>query len=306
MIDTSGKVETLRSAVAETRVKARRETIDRLLRGETPKGEVLSVARAAAVLAAKKTAELIPYCHPIPLDHVEVHFEDERGGEKGSALKITVTVRAIGKTGVEMEALVAASVAALTVYDMAKGIDPDVVIGETRLREKRGGKGDWEERLLTPLRAAILVTSDSVAKGKKEDRSGKMIAEEMRRLPVEVCHFEIVPDERDAIRSKILAWVEEGIQLVLTTGGTGLGPRDVTSEVVREVIDREVPGVGEAIRAFGQKRTPYAMLSREVVGVKGKSLIVALPGSSRGVQESIRAVFPSLLHIFNMMGGGGH
>lgn len=301
MIDISEKIETLRTAVAESRVIAKKETIERAVKGDTPKGEVLSVARAAAVLAAKKTSELIPYCHPLPLDSVHISFE--RGD---SQIIIRSEVKTIGRTGAEMEALTAASIAALTIYDMVKGIDKEVAIGETRLVEKHGGKSDFEETFLRPLRTAVLVTSDSVSQGKKTDKSGKLIVEEMKKFPAEVRHYEIIPDEREKIRQKILSWIEEGIQLILTTGGTGLGPRDVTAEVVREICDREVPGIAEAMRGYGQRRTPYAMLSRGVVGVKGNTLIITFPGSSNGVKESIRAIFPNVLHAFNMMKGGGH
>src|SRR3989338_8071984 len=158
MIDISGKIETLRSAIAESRVMAKKETIDQAIRGETPKGDVLNVARAAAVLAAKKTSELIPFCHPLALDLVSVQFE-----AADSEIKIRVEVKTTAKTGVEMEALTAASIAALTIYDMLKGIDEEVVIGETRLVEKHGGKSDYGETFLIPLRAAVLVTSDSVS-----------------------------------------------------------------------------------------------------------------------------------------------
>ncbi|MBI2082187.1 MAG: bifunctional molybdenum cofactor biosynthesis protein MoaC/MoaB [Deltaproteobacteria bacterium] len=301
MIDISDKIETLRTAVAESKVIAKKETIDRAVRGETPKGEVLPIARAAAVLAAKKTSELIPYCHPLPLDSVTISFEPEN-----SRILIRSEVKTVGRTGVEMEALTAASIAALTIYDMVKGIDKEVAIGETRLVEKHGGKSDFEEKFLTPLRTAVLVTSDSVSEGKKTDKSGKFIVDEMKKFPVVVQHYEIVPDEKEKIRQKIVSWIEEGIQLILTTGGTGLGPRDVTVETVREISEREVPGIAEAMRVFGQRRTPYAMLSRGVVGVRRNTLIVTFPGSSNGVRESIRAIFPNVLHAFNMMTGGRH
>ena len=110
---------------------------------------------------------------------------------------IRAEVKTIGRTGVEMEALTAASIAALTVYDMLKGIDREVVIGETRLVEKHGGKSDFEETFLKPLKAAVLVTSDSVSSGKKSDKSGKIICEEMKRFPVEVLHYEVVPDDQE-------------------------------------------------------------------------------------------------------------
>ncbi len=301
MIDVSDKIETLRTAIAESRVIAKKDTIERAVRGETPKGDVLNVARAAAVLAVKKTPELIPYCHPLMVDSVKVEFEP---GE--SEIVIRVEAKCVGKTGIEMEALTGAMIAALNIYDMMKGIDKDVVIGETKLIEKHGGKSDFTEDLRERIPAAVLVSSDSVSSGKKSDKSGKMIVEEMKRYPVEVRHYQVVPDEPEEIRKMILGWCESGIRLILTTGGTGLGPRDVTVETLRSLIEREVPGIAEAMRNFGQKRTPYAMLSRGVVGVRGRTLMVTLPGSSRGVKESLSAIFPNVLHIFKMMGGGGH
>lgn len=301
MIDISAKIETLRTAVAETSVLAKQETLARAAKGDTPKGEVLPVARAAAVMAAKKTPELIPYCHPLAIDAVKVDFEMAE-----NTLLIRVIVKAIGRTGVEMEALTAASVAALNVYDMLKGIDKDVTIGPLRLIEKQGGKSDFQEKTSRPYKTAVLVSSDSVSAGKKSDKSGKIIVEHLKKFPVEVLHYEIVPDDTRIIREKIISWCGEGIELVLTTGGTGLGPRDVTVEAVRGLIDRDIPGIAETMRAYGQRRTPYAMLSRGVVGLKGDTLLITLPGSSRGVQESLAAIFPNVLHLFPMIRGGGH
>jgi molybdenum cofactor biosynthesis protein MoaC len=301
MIDISEKIETLRSAVATTSVVAKRETIDRTVRGKTPKGDVLNVARAAAVLAAKRTSDLIPYCHPLSLDSVDVQFEPGEG-----RIAVRVEVKTIGKTGVEMEALMAASVAALTVYDMMKAMDKEVVIGETKLVEKHGGKSNFVEEFPVALKAAVLVTSDSVSAGKKSDKSGKLICEVMQKFPVEVTSYEVIPDDVELIRQKILSYVEKKLDLILTTGGTGLGPRDVTVDAVRTLIDREIPGVAEAMRVFGQRRTPYAMLSRGVAGLIGQTMILTLPGSSKGVRESIAAVFPNVLHAFNMLRGGGH
>ncbi len=301
MIDISNKIETLRSAIAESRVIAKKETIDRVVRGDTPKGDVLNVARAAAVLAVKKTPELIPYCHPLMIDAVSVQFDVQE-----TQIVIRVEAKCVGKTGVEMEALAGAMVAALNIYDMTKGIDKDVVIGESKLLEKHGGKSDFQETFLKPLLTAVLVSSDSVSQGKKSDKSGKIIQETLKKFPLDVAHYEIVPDEKKKIQEKISQWIESGVRLVVTTGGTGLGPRDVTVEAVKEIIDREVTGAAEAMRAFGQRRTPYAMLSRSIVGIKNQSLIITLPGSSNGVKEGLAALFPNILHAFNMMGGGGH
>jgi cyclic pyranopterin phosphate synthase len=117
---------------------------------------------------------------------------------------------------------------------------------------------------------------------------------------------EVLPDDREQITARLRALVEDGVDLVLTTGGTGLGPRDVTVEATREVIDREIPGIAEAARAYGQERTPYAMFSRGVAGVSGKTIIVNLPGSSRGAEETMNAIFPALLHAYGMLQGEGH
>ena len=301
MIDISDKIETKRTAVAESRVQAKDETIRRIVAGDTPKGDVLNIARAAALLAAKKTPELIPHCHPLAIDKIDVRFEPDK-----TEIRILVEVRTLGRTGVEMEVLTAAMVAALTIYDMAKGIDKEIIIGETKLIGKRGGKSDYIEEFLQPIRGAVLVTSDSVAAGKKSDKSGRIIVEAMEAFPVNVEHYEILPDDQAAIHEKIMGWIEEGIQLVLTTGGTGFGPRDVTVEAVSKIIEREAPGIAEAMRAYGQRRTPYAMLSRSVVGLHGKTLLITLPGSSNGVKESLAAIFPNVLHTFNMLQGGGH
>lgn len=301
MFFTDHKIETLRTAVAETRIIMAPETLERVKQKTTPKGDVLELARTAGVLAAKKTPELIPYCHPLPLDGVSVSFDFEENG-----IRIEAVVKTIWKTGVEMEALTAASVAALTIYDMCKPIDKEMEITGTKLTKKKGGKSDYKERFPKDLKAAVIVTSDGTAKGTREDNSGKIIKERLHSLGIENIEYVILPDEKDQIKKELLKFCEQGSKLIITTGGTGLGPRDVTVEATKEVIDREVPGIAEAMRSFGQKRTPYAMLSRGLAGLKGKTIILNLPGSSKGTEESMDAIFPAVLHSYKMMGGGGH
>jgi molybdenum cofactor biosynthesis protein MoaC len=299
MKDISDKITTLRSATAEGVVFASQTAVALAKAGKTPKGNVWDIARAAGIMAAKKTSELIPYCHQIPLDHVEINFEP-----LDSSIKISATVKAINKTGVEMEALTAVSVSALTVYDMLKPIDNAVRISELKLVEKKGGKSDFKERVIPT--AAVLVTSDSISSGKKDDKSGKTIVERLKGFGCDVRSYHVIPDEREEILSRVRGWVKEGIQLIVTTGGTGLGPRDVTVDTLKSIIEREVPGISEAMRSFGQRRTPYAMLSRGAAGTVGKTLIITLPGSSKGVKESLDAIFPHIFHIYPMLEGKGH
>lgn len=302
MKDVSSKIETLRTAKARAKIMAGAETLDLVRSNAVPKGNVLETARAAGIMAAKKTPELIPLCHQIPLDTADIEFEIEEDG-----ITVTSFVKAIWKTGVEMEALTAAAVASLTIYDMLKPLDTSLEICEIKLVEKKGGKSDWKESYREPLKTAILVLSDSVSSGKKEDKSGKIIKEKLNGQPVEVVVYEILPDELEMIKTKLVELSDgRALDLILTTGGTGLSPRDVTVEATIEVIEREVPGISEAGRSYGFRRTPHAMLSRGVSGIRGKTVIINLPGSSRGVAETMDALFPWVLHSFRILRGGDH
>jgi molybdenum cofactor synthesis domain-containing protein len=151
-----------------------------------------------------------------------------------------------------------------------------------------------------------LVCSDSTAEGKREDKSGKIIMEMLQAVNATVKYYEIVPDDKEKIQSQIKKWVAEDIAFVFTTGGTGLGPRDNTVAAVKEILERDADGIMEAIRNYGQMRTPLAMMSRGVAGSIAQTLIVTLPGSSDGVRESLEAVLPAIFHARKMMKGGGH
>lgn len=297
----SDKIDTLRQATAEAVLVGPPHVITALMTGDTPKGNALDIARVAGITAAKRTWELIPYCHPLPLDQAVISFEAME-----SEIIVRATVTAIWRTGVEMEALTAVSLAALTLYDMAKAMDTALVIRTTRLIEKRGGKSDFGDTPFAGMRVAIVVTSDGTAAGVRPDKSGQIIRERMERYGITDASYTVLPDERAQITALLRQYVAEGVHLVLTTGGTGLGPRDVTVEAARDVISREIPGVVEAMRAHGQRRTPYAMLSRGVAGAAGDTVIITMPGSSRGVKESLDAIFPYILHVYPMMRGGGH
>ena len=300
MKSVSDKITTSRRAKAVSVMIAKPKTIERLKSNDLPKKDVLAVARVAGVQAAKKTFDLIPYCHPIPIDFVEISFDVQ-----ADRILVSAEVEAIWKTGVEMEALCAASVAALTIYDMLKPVDKDMEIVSTKLVEKTGGKSDFVEHISHGFKAAVIVTSDGTFAGKREDKSGKIIKERLEAFGIQPS-YTVLPDDQEKIVSKLKSFCEEGVLLIVTTGGTGLGPRDVTVEATREVMDREIPGIMEAARSFGQKRTPYAMLSRGLAAQKGNALIVNLPGSSKGTKETLDAIFPAILHSYKMMKGFGH
>ncbi len=302
MLDISKKITTLREAKAQAILKVSPNIINLIKENKIPKGNPLEVAKVAAISGAKNTSNIVPYCHPLPIEYVGVDFElqDEK-------IVVNVEVKAIYKTGVEMEALTAASIAALTLYDMMKMLDEEMEILCVKLLEKTGGKSDFKDKYKTKLRAAVLVMSDTIAAGKKEDKSGKTIVERLEKEGVELIEYKIIPDNVEDIQNTLIYYSDKlSLDLVLTTGGTGFSPRDNTPEAMEKVIEREIPGIPETMRSYGQERTPYSMLSRGRAGLRGKTVIINLPGSRGGVSDSLNAIFPAVLHSFKMIWGYGH
>lgn len=301
MRDVSAKVKTLRTATAKSILKVSPATIQMIKDGKIPKGDPLPVAKVAAIQAAKNTSQIIPYCHPLPIDYVGVEFN-----LNNDSIEISATVKAVYKTGVEMEALTAASVAALTIYDMTKMLDEAMEISSTVLVDKTGGKSDFRQKV-SGLKAAVLVMSDTIAAGKKSDQSGQLIVDRLKGEGLDVVDYQIISDDPQGIAAAINEYADDKkVDLVVTTGGTGTSPRDNTPQALLDLLDREIPGIAETMRAYGQERTPYSMLSRSIAGTRGSTLIIALPGSQGGVKDSLDAIFPAVVHVFKMLRGANH
>lgn len=301
MVDITHKSNTKRTAIAQAIVHASSaDTINAIRENRVPKGNVLDFARAAALLAVKNTSNSIPDCHPLPVEHCKVDYE-----LTDTDIIIKLTVETIYKTGVEVEAMHGAMIAALTIYDMLKPIDEELVIGDIKLLEKKGGKSSFKDQVGDSVNTKVVVCSDSVSAGKKEDRAGQAIAEKLLQYNI-TANKEIIPDDETEIKRVIQSASNDGIDLLLFTGGTGLSPRDVTPETIKPLLDREIPGIMEAARTHGQDRTHYAMLSRGIAGMIGDMLVITLPGSTKGAAESMDALFPYVLHIFKVAHGFRH
>ena len=302
MVNITHKSSTLREAIAIGELKvSKQDTIDAIVNKKVPKGDVFEFSRAAGLLACKKTYEVISDCHPLPIEYASITHEIV-----GLTIIIKVEVHTIYKTGVEVEAMHGVSITALTMYDMLKPIDNGIEISSIRLESKKGGKSDIKYAYPDSLKVAVITCSDSISEGNNIDISGDVIESKLKLQKLDVIHREVIADEFDKIQSKTKELIDKGYQLILFTGGTGLSPRDVTPDAIRPLLDREVPGIMEVARDYGQQRTPYAMLSRGVAGFIGDSLIITMPGSPRGAEESMDALFPYILHVFRVKEGVRH
>ncbi len=310
MVDVSAKASTTRIAVAAGELQTTREAIALVRADDMPKADVLATARIAGIAGAKRTSELIPLCHQLALSSVKVEF-----GFTESTITIEARAKTTGQTGVEMEALTAVAVAGLTLHDMVKAVDPAAVLNGVRLLTKSGGKrGNWVrddekpsatvEHTEQSLRsAAVLVASTGGAAGTREDTTGPALTGWLEGLgftvrgPLVYADADIDAGLADALRG--------GPALVITTGGTGASPTDRTPEATAAVLDRELPGLAEAMRRKGTEKTAHASLSRGLAGLVGGTVVVNLPGSPGGVRDGMAVLEPILDHLLAQVAGGG-
>jgi len=322
MIDVGSKTPTRRYAVASGRIRVGKEAFLRIKEGRMPKGDVLALAEAAGIMAAKRAPDLIPLCHPLSLEQVVVRCDFVEGEH---AIEVRCEAVATSKTGVEMEALAGVSGALLSIYDLTKGVNPALWISDIHLQLKEGGKsGKWvhpestaqkraRERHVTRsaalngLTVAVLTISDRVSKGLAEDASGPAVNAFFMERGAQIAAHEVIADEKAEV-AKFLRHcaLEANIDIIVSTGGTGVGPRDVTPEALVEAGARMIPGIGELLRSRGSQTTPMSWLSRSEGALLGRTLILILPGSPNAVIEGLLTMEPLIPHALHVARGGGH
>jgi len=299
MVDITRKIPSLRIASAKAKIIMNSKTIEKISDGSSPKGDVFSSAKIAGIQAAKKTSEIIPMCHQLNLSHIDIQFDIEK-----DSIIIQSNVKTTQSTGVEMEALTAVSVSALTIYDMCKAVDKNIIIKDISLVSKKGGKSS-HSLSLRPA-AGIITMSDGVHAGKRNDISGDTLQSGLEDFGCKVEERLILPDGSDKLKTILLNWIEGGIELIITTGGTGLGPRDLTVPIVEDILESRLPGLEQAIHAYGREKVKTATLSRLCVGKVKNSIVVCLPGSPSAVSDGLDVLLPTVFHSFHMMKGEGH
>jgi len=294
MVDVGAKAITRRIATAEATLHCSPDTILQLKSKALPKGDVLAVARIAGIQAAKKTDDLIPLCHSLPIDQVTVDFEIHN-----DHIRILTAARTTAKTGIEMEALTAASIAALTLYDMMKAVDKSMSIDTIRVvsKEKSPIHPVTTPPSTTPLKVGRVTLSDRASAGVYVDKSGPEIERVFGEIWRAPCEFipELLPDDPAQIADALRRLSDEaGCHLIITTGGTGPGARDVTPEATLSVLEKELHGLGEAMRAVSFHHVPTAILSRATAGTRGRTLIINLPGNPKAIAECLPPILPAI------------
>ncbi|TAM10822.1 MAG: bifunctional molybdenum cofactor biosynthesis protein MoaC/MoaB [Nevskiaceae bacterium] len=321
MADVRNKRITARRAVAVGEF-APGQAWDDVVQHRLPKGDALTMAELAGLQGAKRATELIPLCHPLPLEFVEVHCVPVA---ERRVIRVYCEAATHARTGVEMEALAGVNAALLTLYDLTKPVFPALSFGNVRLLFKEGGKkGLWvhpegmtdaehahyQPRAVPGLQgisAAVITLSDRASQGVYADKSGPILVERLQALGADVPgSAEILPDDPARLVTRLRELIAADTRLVLCTGGTGIGPRDRTPEALAEIADRGLSGIGEMFRAESSQHTVLAWISRATAVQARNTLVIALPGSSRAVAQGMDILAPILAHTLQMVAGASH
>lgn len=320
MIDVGNKPIKHRIAVASGEIVVGAEAFALIRDRKLPKGDVLMLAEIAGIQGAKKACEMIPLCHPMGLDMVRIVTELL---PEDNAVRVYCVASVHARTGIEMEVLAGVNAALLTLWDLSKMIEANLAMRDIRLLAKKGGKSglwlnpagvpDWvtelvkppAEKVLSGRKAAVLTLSDRAAKGEYEDASGALLKTILENAGCIICDYRVIPDDKGEITATVQDMVKNHTpHLLVTTGGTGVSPRDDTPEALRPLFDKEIPGVGELLRSDGAGYTPLSWSSRAVGGIIGATVVATLPGNPSAVKEGLSALLPKLIpHLIRITNG---
>jgi molybdenum cofactor synthesis domain-containing protein len=242
---------------------------------------------------------MLPYTQMAEVNAVEIGFE-----WNDARLGISADIEGFARHDLGSRAILAANICATTIVDMLGEHGAAVTLEQVRITSQRGGLQGLAYDFEPPVQVAILVVSDAVAAGHKEDRAGAIVRERVEKLAehgVQLTTYEIIGDDAEKLDLLLDQQVAAGVELVLTVGGTGMAHTDITVEVVGDKVERDVPGLMEMVRSYGQELTPVAFMSRGVAGLIEDTLIVTLPGSRGGARESCAVFFPAVLHVFKTL-----
>ncbi|RMH93789.1 bifunctional molybdenum cofactor biosynthesis protein MoaC/MoaB [Lysobacter pythonis] len=319
MADVRRKRATERRAVAVGELRAG-DAFALVVEKRLPKGDAMTMAEVAGLQGAKQASALMPLCHPLLLEYVDVRCVPVA---ERQAIRVYCEVATLARTGVEMEALAGVNAALLTLYDLTKPVKPDLTIDDVHLLFKEGGKkGLWicpqslteeetrhyrprKEPRLDDVSAHVVTLSDRAHAGIYADEAGPLAVARLTALGARVGQH-LLPDDRGALGALLSRLSDEGTQLVVCTGGTGLGARDLTPEALVDVATRRVPGLAELFRSASAAHTSLAWLSRAEAVLLGDMLVIALPGSPRAVKQGMDILAPLLAHAIAMVRGEPH
>ena len=320
MADVRRKRSTPRRAVAVGELHAGEVGFAALANRTLPKGDAMLMAEVAGIQGAKQAALLMPLCHPLNLEYVDVRCVPVPERE---CIRVYCEVGLTARTGVEMEALAGASAALLTLYDLTKPVQPALTISGVRLLFKEGGKkglwvhpdglSDAESEHYRPrghgrldgVNAAVITLSDRAHDGTYEDQSGPIAAAALSALGA-IVSSELLPDGVEPLARALRRLADHGVRLALCGGGTGLAPRDLAPEALASVATRAVPGLGELFRSASSAHTSMAWLSRAEAALVDDMLVICLPGSPKAVEQGMAIITPLLSHALAMVRGEGH
>lgn len=296
MKDISMRNSNVKYAKASGELLLDKFTIGLIKENKIKAGNVMETAKNCGLIGGKFAANSIIHAHNSPIDYVntEVQINEE-------SLLVTSIVKSIGKSGVESNAVASVTNALLNAFDMTRCLCKTAKITNIQLIESIGKSKDFNRKRKESLKACLLIVSDVKFNGSKKENSSQLIIDFLKKQQINVEVSKILQEDEVVLKNEIEDLIKNKFQLILLAGSSSLNSKGVASKVAKEMCDRNLPGISEAIRKFGKDRTPFSMFSDEYCGVKGDTILLNIPGNSSGAIESLSAIFPGFLKAYSMM-----